>query len=234
MVGRTHAPPVGRPYQVPGRTTRAVSRRDAGDLPYAWAVPSPDPSRVALLLALVALSLAACAATAAASFDPTGPCTADGSAPGAYPDLEAMVPATYEGRAPDTLDSGPQLHGREPRRACADAGIDEVRFAGGTWGFGGNRAAALCRVQRPGPDGRRAWPTSTPRAPVRRTGPRSPASRRRRSPADRATASTPTTGERQQTVVVWPAAEPDVVNVVITNDLPDPKIEAAVAAFGGR
>ena len=36
------------------------------------------------------------------------------------------------------------------------------------------------------------------------------------------------TGERQQTVMVWPAAEPDVVNVVITNDLPDPKIEAAV------
>ncbi|MDF2735522.1 MAG: hypothetical protein K0S97_2145, partial [Chloroflexota bacterium] len=40
------------------------------------------------------------------------------------------------------------------------------------------------------------------------------------------------TGPRQQTVVVWPAAEADVVNVVITNDLPDPKIEAAIAAFG--
>jgi hypothetical protein len=42
------------------------------------------------------------------------------------------------------------------------------------------------------------------------------------------------TGDRQQTVVVWPAADPDVVNVVITNDLPDPKIASAVAAFGGR
>ena len=41
------------------------------------------------------------------------------------------------------------------------------------------------------------------------------------------------TGERLQTVVVWPAADPDAVNVVITNDLPDGKIEAAVAAFGG-
>jgi hypothetical protein len=37
-----------------------------------------------------------------------------------------------------------------------------------------------------------------------------------------------------QTVVVWPAIEPDTVNVVITNDLPDPKIEAAVDAFDGR
>ena len=43
-----------------------------------------------------------------------------------------------------------------------------------------------------------------------------------------------TTGSRTQTVVVWPAAEADVVNVVITNDLPDPKIDAAVDAFGGR
>jgi hypothetical protein len=35
-------------------------------------------------------------------------------------------------------------------------------------------------------------------------------------------------------VVTWPSADPDVVNVVITNDLPDPKIDAAVDAFGGR
>ncbi len=42
------------------------------------------------------------------------------------------------------------------------------------------------------------------------------------------------TGDRTQTVVMWPADDPGVVNVVITNDLPDPKIEAAVAAFGGR
>ena len=41
-----------------------------------------------------------------------------------------------------------------------------------------------------------------------------------------------TTGDRTQTVVVWPAAEPDTVNVVLTNDLPDARIEEAVAAFG--
>jgi hypothetical protein len=41
------------------------------------------------------------------------------------------------------------------------------------------------------------------------------------------------TGERIQTVMVWPSAAVDRVNVVITNDLPDPKIDAAVDAFGG-
>ena len=43
-----------------------------------------------------------------------------------------------------------------------------------------------------------------------------------------------TTGDRLQTVVTWASADADVVNVVITNDLPDPKIEAAISAFGGR
>jgi hypothetical protein len=37
-----------------------------------------------------------------------------------------------------------------------------------------------------------------------------------------------------QTVVVWPAAEPDTVDVVITNDLPDARIQDALDAFGGR
>ncbi len=41
------------------------------------------------------------------------------------------------------------------------------------------------------------------------------------------------TGERLQTVVVWPSAEPDIVNVVITNDLPDARIQDAIDAFGG-
>ena len=40
------------------------------------------------------------------------------------------------------------------------------------------------------------------------------------------------TGERIQSVVVWAGAEPGQVNVVLTHNLPDPKIEAAVAAFG--
>ena len=41
------------------------------------------------------------------------------------------------------------------------------------------------------------------------------------------------TGQRMQTVVVWPAAEADLVNVVITNDLPEARIADAIAAFDG-
>jgi hypothetical protein len=40
------------------------------------------------------------------------------------------------------------------------------------------------------------------------------------------------TGERLQTVVVWPASAPDLVNVVVTNDLPEARIADALAAFG--
>ena len=42
------------------------------------------------------------------------------------------------------------------------------------------------------------------------------------------------TGERLQTVEVWPSTTADMVNVVITNDLPDARIADAVDAFGGR
>jgi hypothetical protein len=143
-----------------------------------------------------------------------------------------MVPAMFEQAPPGTLDSG---------RNCTDqalgslrrAGINEVRFAGGTWGFGGIRAAALVVFTAPGltadamadfyADGARAANRT------RVTGESTPILAGR--PVHRLDT---VTGSRQQTVIVWPAASTDVVNVVITNDLPDPKIEAAVEAFGGQ
>lgn len=184
----------------------------------------------ALALAL-ALAVPGCTGTATVSFDASGPCTGDGSAPGAYPDLEASIPRSYEDRAPDTLDSGRHC---TPANlgTLAEAGIDEIRFAGGTWDFGGNRAAALAVFEAPGL-------TADQIAEFYAT---SAAAANRTEITDE---STPTlagrpghrldtkTGERIQTVLIWPAAAPDRVNVVITNDLPDPKIEAAIDAFGG-
>jgi len=177
------------------------------------------------------LTAAACGTPPAASFDASGPCTVDGSARGAYPELEALVPTVFEDKPPDTLDSGRNCSA-EAIGALARAGIDEVRYAGGTWGFGGIRAAALAVFTAPGltADAMADFYTVSARS-----------ANRTRVTAD----STPTlagrtvhridtvTGPRQQTVVVWPASRPDTVNVVITNDLPDPKIEAAVAAFDG-
>ncbi|MGH2477793.1 MAG: hypothetical protein ACRDIL_21300 [Candidatus Limnocylindrales bacterium] len=183
-----------------------------------------------LALAIVALLAAGACAAAAPTFDPTGACTADGSAPGAYPELEALIPAAYEGRAPDTLDSGRNCT-PENLGTLGAAGIDEVRFAGGTWDFGGDRAAALVVFQAPGLTSERLAEFYAASAQ---------ASNRTQITA----VATPTlggrpghrldtkTGDRLQTVVVWPADQPDTLNVVITNDLPDPKIEAAVEAFG--
>lgn len=187
--------------------------------------------RFASVLALVTLLVAACAA-APASFDPTGPCTGDGSAEGAYPELEALVPTSYEGRGPDTLDSGRNCT-RENLGSLTEAGIEEVRFAGGTWDFGGQRAAALVVFEAPGltadalgdfylrsaNDGNRTEVTNALTQTV--------AGR----PGFRLDTKT---GDRIQTVMVWPAEAADRVNVVITNDLPDPKIQAAVDAFAGR
>jgi hypothetical protein len=188
--------------------------------------------RFVLAVTLVAIVASACGAGASPSFDATGPCTADGSAPGAYPDLEAMIPTSYEGQGPATLDSGRNCSPGNLGTLAA-AGIDEVRFAGGTWDFGGTAAAALVVFTAPGL-------TADRLAEFYAASARS--ANRTRITAE----TTPTlagrpghrldtmTGDRLQTVVVWPAAAPDVVNVVITNDLPDPKIAAAVEAFGDR
>jgi hypothetical protein len=186
----------------------------------------------AFLAVLLVVFVAACAATPAASFDPSGPCTQDGSAPGAYPDLEARIPTTFENAPPATLDSGRNCTA-QGLGALGAAGFDEVRFAGGTWGFGGIRAAALAVFSAPGltADAMADFYAESARA-ANRT--------RITAESDPTLAGRPghridtVSGPRQQTVMIWPAADPDIVNVVITNDLPDPKIEAAVEAFGGR
>ena len=185
------------------------------------------------LFGLLAVAMvAACGGGAAASFDPTGDCTADGRAPGAYPELEALVPARYMDAAPESLDSG---------RNCSDAnlgslveaGISEVRFAGGTWTFGAERAAVLAVFTAPGLSASDLADLYLESADT--------ANRTKITNASQPTIEgrsgrriDTTTGSRLQTVVVWPAATPDMVNVIITNDLPDARIDDAIAAFDGR
>jgi hypothetical protein len=183
-------------------------------------------------LATAVLLLTACAADAPVSFDPAAACTADGAFPGAYPDLEAKVPTAYESRPPDTLDSGRNCT-VENLGSLADAGFDEIRYAGGTWDFGRDQAAVLVVFSAPGLD---ADDIADFYATSARTANRTQVTAESKPTiADRPGRRLDTmTGSRTQTVVVWPAAGSDVVNVVITNDLPDPKIQAAVDAFAGR
>jgi hypothetical protein len=187
--------------------------------------------RIGALLLAVTLSAAACSGGPPPSFDPTGDCTTDGQAPGAYPDLEALVPTRYQGVGPGTLDSGRNCTVTN-LGSLARLGITEVRFAGGTWTFGAERAAVLAVFRTHGLTAEylAAFYNESARAAGR---------------TQIVAASQPTiagrpgsrldtkTGERVQTVVVWPSAKTDVVNVVIPNDLPDARIQDAIDAFGG-
>ena len=189
-----------------------------------------SPRPLIAILAAASLLLAACSDAPAASFDPTGPCTTDGSAPGAYPDLEALIPSTFRDEKPGTLDSGRHCSGPS-LGSLASAGVSEIRFAGATWSFGAERAAVLAVFRASGL-------TADALADFYANGART--ANRTEILAE----SSPTivgrggrrldtkTGERLQTVVVWPSADADRVNVVITNDLPDARIQEAIDAFG--
>jgi hypothetical protein len=187
--------------------------------------------RLGVVLLGAALVLAGCSAGVAASFDPSGPCTVDGKAPGAYPDLEAMVPKQYRGVAPETLDSGRNCSATN-LGSLESAGIKEVRYAGGTWTFGAERALVIAIFRADGLDADElaAFYANGARANSRTTitGQTTPTVAGR--PGRRLDT---TTGERTQTVVTWPSAQPNVVNVVISNDLPDARIQDAIDAFAG-
>jgi hypothetical protein len=121
---------------------------------------SPDPRRgsrtapsgrrraivpLLLLVTLLTIGLAACA-----KFDPTGPCDSDGTAPGAYPELEAMVPKLFRGAAPSQLDSG-RTCSTDGLATLKSHGIDELRYAGGTWQTGNDSGLSLATFTSPGP-----------------------------------------------------------------------------------
>ena len=195
-------------------------------------VRSPAMSRLSRSVLGVAMAaiLFGCTGAAGPSFEPSGPCNVDGSAPGAYPDLEALVPTTFEERGPNRLDSGRNCSD-ENLGMLADEGIDEIRFAGGTWEFGSDIAAVLAvfAADSLSVDTMAEWWESTARASSRTQILGSTSA----EVAGRSVHRLDTkTGERLQSVLVWAGDEPGQVNVVLTHNLPDPKIEAAVAAFG--
>ena len=192
----------------------------------------PRTRRLRLLLLAATLVAAGCGAAQAASFDPVGPCSGDGRAPGAYPDLEALVPTQFYDGGPDTLDSGRNCTAAN-LGSLAARGIAEVRFAGGTWTFGAERAAVLAVFRADGLDAAAlaAFYAEGARANGRtkildETTPQIAGRAGHRLDTE--------TSTRAQTVVTWPGANEDVVNVVITSDLPEARIQEAIAAFGSR
>jgi hypothetical protein len=193
----------------------------------------PTARQVGRLLAFAAIVvvLGACSGSAP-SFDPASPCTTDGKAPGAYPELEARLPATYRDGPPTTVDSGRNCSA-EALGPLTELGYAEVRFAGATWTFGAERALVLAVFTAPGlevadmAEFYEESASTTPRMELLDEAAPTIAGRQGwRLDARRV--------DRLQTIVAWPAADPDVINVVISNDLPDARIDEAIEAFGDR
>jgi hypothetical protein len=93
--------------------------------------------------------LAALAGCGGRTFDPAAPCTEDGRAPGAYPALEAVLPTSFDGRPPDSLDSGRNC---EPAGlgTLAERGVEELRFAGAIWDLGSGGGVTEAVLEAPG------------------------------------------------------------------------------------
>ena len=226
MVWRIRAPERDAGTRCQGAPLAAVLRVSG------YPLSVPRSTGFGFLMLAAAFVLAGCNAAASASFDPSGPCSTDGRAPGAYPDLEALVPASYRGAPPDKVDSGRNCTTAN-LGALASFGISEVRFAGGTWTFGAERAVVLAVFRTDGLTAELvdAFYTQSAHAAARTEIVGRSALTVGGRPGRRLDTKT---GVRVQTVVVWPAADRDSVNVVISNDLPDARIQDAIDAFGGR
>jgi hypothetical protein len=199
-------------------------------------IAARDPrSLVVVFVALVAIVVAGCGGSSSpvVSFDPSSACTTDGQQPGAYPDLEALLPKQYDGRAPDHVDSGrnctPGALG-----SLADAGVKGVRFAGATWDLGGTNALTVAVFDGAGLTAENLLQFYVDGAQAD-------------SHTDKASTSTMTVGGKRaqrldvlasngtgQTIVTWPAATAGRVSVVLASDLGDAKVAAALQEFGGQ
>jgi hypothetical protein len=192
---------------------------------------SPRRLRAAFICALLsAVVLAGCGpASVYTSFDPAAPCSSDGRFPGAYPALEARLPETFQGRAPDTLDSGRNCSATE-LGTLAGHGISEVHFAGASWFLSGNAGVTLAIFSAQGLTAEwiGEWYEASARAA---------SNTREIDPSRPKVGSIPAyrldtlNGESVQTIIDWQVPGSDAIYVVIAADAPVATIEAATAAF---
>jgi hypothetical protein len=197
---------------------------------------SRRPLPVLLLALVVPLLLAACGGGAGApvvSFDPAGPCTGDGQQPGAYPDLEASLPTTWEDRRPDNVDSG-RTCTPESLGTLATHGVEELRFAGATWKAGGSSGVTVAVFEADRLDPAKMIEFYEAGARVARRTDKYVVS-------ETTVAGQPATrldvlgsDGTAQTVVAWPAGESGRVNVLLAADLGDTKVAELLEMFGSR
>ena len=172
----------------------------------------------------------ACTAAPPVSFDPAAPCSIDARLPGAYPALEALVPARLFGAPPDRLDSGRNCSTTN-LGTLAGHGVTEVHFAGGLWERSKTSGVTLAVFAGDGltAEWMGEWYEASARLSSKTAGlrPTRPIIAGRQGYRLDLLAS-----EAPQTVICWPSADGRTVDVVIGAGVPESDIAAAVAAFG--
>jgi hypothetical protein len=184
--------------------------------------------------ALIAAVVAACGSSIpVVSFDPSSPCTTDGRQPGAYPDLEALLPTQYEGQPPDNVDSGRSCT-EGALGAMFDRGITGVHFAGATWQLGGATALTVAVFEADG---------LTPVAMIDfyQAGASGNSKVEKIATSDLTVAGR--SGSRLdvllsdgtgQTIIAWPASTAGRVFVLLASDVGDANVLKALDTFGSR
>jgi len=188
---------------------------------------------VIVLAAVIGSTLLAraCSPTIGPSFDPASVCdpTANEQMKGAYPDLEARIPTTIDGRKADSRDSG-RFCSKDALGSMAAAGVTEIRFGGGVWRVGDQAGIQLAAFEGDG---------LTPAVLAEEN-------RRAAEAAERTEAVKTTTltiagrpawridlvnGSSRQAVVVWGSADGAAVQVVVATGVDEAQLQAAVAAY---
>lgn len=199
----------------------------------AHRTPLPRLLRAGLLGG--SLLIAACSGPSGviATFDPAAPCPAEGQQPGAFPELEALLPAEWEGTAPDNVDSGRSCT-PDTLGALAELGVEEIRFAGATWRTGGTGGWTLAAFTGDGLD-----PVT-----MRKFYEAGAVDARR---AEKVAPSTTTVGDLPaerldvlmsdgagQTMVAWQDADDDVVWVLLAANIGDTRVAELLEGLGSR
>ncbi len=148
---------------------------------------------------------------------------------GAYPPLEARIPATIDGGEATSRDSG-RFCSKETLGSVFDAGVTDVRFGGGIWEAGERGGIQLGAFEGDG---------LTPALLAEEY--RRAADASRRTEAVRATTleieGRPAwridvvNGNSRQAIVVWSSADGAVVQVVVAADVDEGQLQGAIAAY---
>ncbi len=236
IVGRADAPAHGHRYRCAHRLTLSFLDRDrapSGASTYPRTMVLIPRATLAFAIVAITLLSAGCSsnAPALASFDPASPCNGANSQvmEGAYPNLEAVLPASLAGVARTSVVSG-RLCSANTLGTLYGHGIHETHFASAVWNRGGGSGIQMTIMEGTGltvANALESYQSGAANAP------------KVHSLKTAAVTINGQAGMRleienddyQQIVVVWPTDRPERVHVLITSNVHEPDIQVALSAF---